>query len=168
MDFGITGQYLKRVQERVARFRGYPLAGVHRQQTGIDQPGLNGLGSVACHPPHPDPAFAPDAKRLHRELQLQVPRRASQRAVVRIAQRGAQYCGLLRLDYNEVRPQSSLERVTPARWRCCWTPQPQRDRLTLNPDRLLADLYGKRGQVYILGLETFTSWESLSLNSCAS
>ncbi len=35
---------------------------------------IHGLGASAWNAPHPDPAGAPDAERLHREVQWQVPR----------------------------------------------------------------------------------------------
>jgi putative transposase len=73
VDFGISGQYVTRVLDRAALFRGYPQAVAHRQRPGVHQPGLHGLGADPRHWPHPDPAGAPDAERLHREFQRQVP-----------------------------------------------------------------------------------------------
>lgn len=48
-----------------------PEGGANRQRTGVRQPGIHGLGASAWHPPHPDQAGVPNAKRLHREFQWQ-------------------------------------------------------------------------------------------------
>ncbi len=73
VDFGISGQYMTRVLDRAALFRGYPKAGANRQRSRAHQPGVHCLGAGAWHSPHPDPAGAIDAERLYRELQRQVP-----------------------------------------------------------------------------------------------
>jgi hypothetical protein len=70
-----------------ARSRGHlprlPEGSAHRQRPGVHQPGVHGLGQRTRHSPHPDPARQTHAERLHRELQRQVPGRASERARVR-------------------------------------------------------------------------------------
>jgi putative transposase len=59
VDFGISGQYVTRVLDRAALFRGYP-------QAMLIENGPEFTSRAFM-------AWAPDAKRLHRELQRQVP-----------------------------------------------------------------------------------------------
>jgi putative transposase len=73
VDFGMSGEYVARVLDAAARFRGYPRA-VRTDNGGVRQPGIHGLGAAPRHPAHPDPAGQADAERLHRELQQQVSR----------------------------------------------------------------------------------------------
>jgi putative transposase len=115
VDFGISGQYVTRLLDR-ARCSGLPAGRAHRQRPGVHQPGVHGLGADPRHSPHPDPAGAPDAERLHRELQRQVPRRAPERVLVRDIAPGREAVAIWRKDYNEVRPHSSLGRIPPARF----------------------------------------------------
>lgn len=73
-------------------------------------------GHGTWHPPHPDPAGAPDAERLHRELRWQVPRRAPQRVLVpglASGQDGSGRWAAWRTDYTEIRRHSSLGRMPP-------------------------------------------------------
>ena len=88
VDYGIRGEYVTRLLDRAAIFRGYPQRGAHRQRPGVHQPGLHGLGAGPRHPSHPDRAGTADAERLHRELQRQVPGRVPERALVRDAAPG--------------------------------------------------------------------------------
>ena len=75
VDYGISREYVTRLLDRAAVFRGYPAAGVH-------QPGLHRLDAGAPCPASAHRAGQTHAERLHRELQRQVPRRVSQRALV--------------------------------------------------------------------------------------
>lgn len=50
VDYGISGQYVTRVLDQVARFRGYPLA----VRPGVHQSGVSGVDAHPRHTPHPD------------------------------------------------------------------------------------------------------------------
>jgi putative transposase len=82
VDYGISGQYVTRLLDQAALFRGYPAA--VRTDNGPEFTSRAFIGwAEPRHPPHPDRAGQTDAKRLHRELQRQVPGRVPERALVR-------------------------------------------------------------------------------------
>ena len=86
VDFGIGGEYVTRLLDQAARFRGYPQA--VRTDNGPEFTSRAFLGWAQRHGiKH---IWRADAERLYRELQRQVPRRVPQRALVRDA--GASPC----------------------------------------------------------------------------
>jgi putative transposase len=72
VDWGVSGQYVTRLLDQAAIFRGYPLAARTDNGPGFTSRALHGLGADAWHPAHPDRAGPAHAERLHRELQRQV------------------------------------------------------------------------------------------------
>lgn len=93
---------------------------------GAHQPGVYCLYTGAWHMPHPDPAWTHHAKRLYRELQRQVPRRAPKRVLVRDPAPGPGGPGNLApgLQRSSITQQSGayatgplLQAVPSARWR---------------------------------------------------
>lgn len=46
VDWGISGQYVMRLLDQAAVFRGYPRA--YRQRTGVHEPRIHGLGQHAA------------------------------------------------------------------------------------------------------------------------
>ena len=72
VDFGISGQYVTRVLDRAALFRGYPQA--VRTDNGPEFTSRAFMAWAQSHcSRHILPARASHAERLHRELQRQVP-----------------------------------------------------------------------------------------------
>ncbi len=88
VDWGISGQYVTRLLDQAAVFRGYPLAVLTDNGPQVHQPGLHGVGRRSRHPAHPDRAGSAHAKRLHRKLQRQAQGRVPERAMVRDAAAG--------------------------------------------------------------------------------
>ena len=88
VDYGISGEYVTRILDRVAVFRGYPLAvrtdnaccrqwlttTMHLLRPRVHQSQVSGLDTCKRRAPHPDPTRQAHAKRQYRELQWQVPR----------------------------------------------------------------------------------------------
>ena len=89
VDRGIGGQYVVRVLDQVARFRGLPAGRENRPGARVHEPSLHGLGPGQGRAPHPQPARQAHAECLHRELQRQVPRRVPERALVPKPEAGA-------------------------------------------------------------------------------
>ena len=89
VDRGIGGQYVVRVLDQVARFRGLPAGRENRPGARVHEPGLHGLGPGPGRAPHPQPARQAHAERLHRELQRAFARRVPQRPLVHVVAAGA-------------------------------------------------------------------------------
>jgi putative transposase len=70
VDFGISGQYVTRLLDQAAIFRGYPVA--VRTDNG---PEFTSCAFLAWHSSHFDSTWQAHAKRLHREFQWKVQRR---------------------------------------------------------------------------------------------
>ena len=81
VDWGISGEYVTRLLNRAALFRGYPVA-VRTDNGPKFTSRVHGLGAGSRHPPHHDRAGTADAERLHRELRRQVQSRMPERALV--------------------------------------------------------------------------------------
>lgn len=82
VDHGIGSEYVVRVLDQVARFRGYPRAVRTDQGPEFTSRASMGLGTSQGRAPHPQPAGQAHAERLRGELQRQVSRRAPERALV--------------------------------------------------------------------------------------
>jgi transposase InsO family protein len=83
VDYGISGQYVTRLLDQAALFRGYPqVVRTDNVRAGIHKSSVSGLGAKPWDSTHSDSTRAPHAERLHREFQRQVPRRTSQRTLV--------------------------------------------------------------------------------------
>ena len=113
VDYGISGQYVTRVLDPAAIFRGYP--SVVRTDNGPEftSRAFPRLGAKPRHPAHPDRA-RPMQNGYVEELQSQVQGRMPERAMVRDAASARTAIGIWRTDYNEVRPHSSIGRILPA------------------------------------------------------
>jgi putative transposase len=117
VDYGISGQYVTRLLDQAALFRGYPAA--VRTDNG---PEFTSRAFIAWAQSHGmrhiliEPGQA-HAERLHRELQRPVPRRVPERALVRDAAPGREprspngAATTTRCD-----PHGSIGRIPPARF----------------------------------------------------
>ena len=70
VDFGISGQYVTRLLDQAAIFRGYPVA--VRTDNGQEFTSRAFLAWTTLHSPHFDSTWQTHAKRLHREFQWKV------------------------------------------------------------------------------------------------
>ena len=82
VDFGMSGEYVTRVLDRAACFRGYPQAVRTDNGPEFTSRAFMAWAQGARYPTFAHRARQADAERLHRELQRQVPRRMPERALV--------------------------------------------------------------------------------------
>lgn len=72
VDFGISGHYVIRILDQVARFRGYPKAVRTDQGPGIYRQGVGSVGVPAWRSTQADPGGETYPQCVHRELQRSV------------------------------------------------------------------------------------------------
>ena len=64
-DYGIGGQYVTRLLDRAALFRGHPSDGANRQRSRIHQSRIHGMDTEPRDSAHPYSTRPPDAEWLH-------------------------------------------------------------------------------------------------------
>jgi putative transposase len=126
------------------RVQRLPAGCAHRQQPGVHQSRLHGLGAGPRHPSHPDRAGTAHAERLHRELQRQVQGRVLNERWFETLQQARSAITLWRQPglqrdqaAQQLRTNASVEvrrAASPARWRCSSIQlNNHRDQLVLQP-----------------------------------
>ncbi len=152
VDYGIGGEYVTRLLDRAAIFRGYPSAVRTDNGPEFTSRAFMAWAQGSRHTPHPDRAGTADAERLHRELQRQVQRRVSERPLVPDAAPGAHghRCMATGLQRGQTAQQHRAHTTgqvrraaSPARRRCSSTAsQQRREQLILQPGLRLYRWYG--------------------------
>lgn len=163
-DFGIGDQYVLRLFDQAALFRGYPEAVrtdnagrfawlttiLHLLRPGVHLPIIHRLDADPRDSSPVNRAGSPHVERLHRELQRQVPRRMPKRALVRIAASGTECCCQLAagLQRGQAAQQLQAHATRPFRGaasaasRRSSATEDRGNTLTLNPDFSTTDWSG--------------------------